>query len=122
MEWKALLDLSWLPVYANLSSTVPGSKITFDDIDVHGGKLSLYYLRSDSMSLGSMRCWADSAEDKAVTLRGYWPYVSVGSTGFVAEGLAPGKHSVSCVVLEEKEDHGEHIGTNRVSIIAVLAS
>lgn len=102
----------------------PGSRITFTDIHVHGGRINLFYLRSPNWGLGNMRCWADDAEHKAVKLQGYWPYtdVTVGSAGFVADGLVPGKHSVTCVVLDEKEDHEGVEGTNRVDIIAVLAS
>lgn len=69
-----------------------------------------------------MRCWADDDVHNAVTLQGYWVYVNVGSTGLVADGLQPGTHTVTCVVLEEREDHNGIKGTNTVHIIAVLAS
>lgn len=107
---------------AHPRSTTPGAKITFSDIDVHGGKLSIYYLRGSNLGLGNMRCWADNDYDRAVKLQGFWTYVNVGSAGFITKGLQPGKHSVTCEVMDETEDHNGVEGTHRCSIIAVMAS
>lgn len=121
--WNGKHYWTWVRVGRSDSrSTVAGSKITFSDIEVNGGQLGLYYLRGWNLALGNMRCWADNDEDKAVKLTGFWQYINVGSVGPVADGLSTGLHSVSCVVLDEIEDHNGIEGTNRVSIIAVLAA
>ncbi|BEJ17207.1 hypothetical protein CspHIS471_0606080 [Cutaneotrichosporon sp. HIS471] len=102
-----------------------GARITFTDVDVHGGFLGLYYLRSVSMGLGNLRCWADGNEGASKLLVGQWGYVSVGSVGAVATGLAPGKHSVTCEVdqttqaVPNKEAEGS---LHKTRIIAVIAS
>lgn len=98
----------------------PGSTITFSDIEVHGGTLSLYYLRAGRQGLGNFKCWADNNKNAATTLVGPWSYVAVGGVGVVATNLPAGKHSMTCEVLDEsveKENPG-----HTVKIIAVLAS
>ncbi|BEI94098.1 uncharacterized protein CcaverHIS019_0605570 [Cutaneotrichosporon cavernicola] len=102
-----------------------GARITFTDVEVHGGFLGLYYLRSVSMGLGNLRCWVDGNEGASKLLVGQWGYVSVGSVGAVATGLAPGKHNVTCEVdqttqaIPNEEAEGS---LHKTRIIAVIAS
>ncbi|CAK9784167.1 hypothetical protein CC85DRAFT_281824 [Cutaneotrichosporon oleaginosum] len=102
-----------------------GARVIFPDVEVSGGFLGLYYLRSGSMGLGNLRCWADGNEGAAKLLIGHWGYVSVGSVGAVATGLAPGKHTLTCEV--DKTTHaqpGDHVegSMHKTRIIAVIAS
>ncbi|GMK57560.1 hypothetical protein CspeluHIS016_0403940 [Cutaneotrichosporon spelunceum] len=102
-----------------------GARVTFTDIDVSGGFLGLYYLRSTSMGLGNLRCWADGDQGSSKLLVGYWNYVSVGSVGVIATGLAPGKHNVTCEVDKTTNavPHPDAKGSmHKTRIIAVIAS
>lgn len=66
-----------------------------------------------------MRCWADNDKGKATIVKGYWYYVSVGSSTVVATGLTEGKHSMTCEVTQETDDpEGKH----KAQIIAVLGT
>lgn len=102
-----------------------GARVTFPDVEVHGGFVGVYYLRSGVMGLGNLRCWVDGDEGGAKLLVGQWGYVSVGSVGAVATGLAPGKHSLTCEVDQTTNSHmGDQVegGLHKVRIIAVIAS
>lgn len=102
-----------------------GARVTFPDVEVSGGFLGVYYLRSSSMGLGNLRCWADGDEGAAKLLVGQWGYVSVGSVGAVATGLAPGKHSLTCEVDKTTNAQpGDQVegSMHKTRIIAVIAS
>lgn len=52
----------------------PGARVTFE-IETHRGTIKLYYLRSERMSLGKIRCWLDDDEKQGkegVLINGYW--------------------------------------------------
>lgn len=102
-----------------------GARVTFENIEVHGGFVGIYYLRSGGMGLGNVRCWVDGDEERGKLLIGQWGYVSVGSVGVVATGLTPGKHNLTCEVdktTDSKMGEGVEGGLHKVRIIAVIAS
>lgn len=100
-----------------------GARITFADIEVSGGFMGVYYLRSDSLGMGNLRCWPDDDEGKSRVLVGQWGYVSVGSVGVVAEGVERGRHNLTCVVdASTSAKVGVEGGPHKVRIIAVIAS
>ncbi len=102
-----------------------GARVTFPDVEVSAGFLGIYYLRSSVMGLGNLRCWVDADEGAAKLLVGHWGYVSVGSVGAVATGLAKGKHSLTCEVDKTTNAQpGDQVegSMHKTRIIAVIAS
>ncbi len=52
----------------------PGARVEFE-IPVHAGTIKMYYLKSERMSLGKIRCWVDDGEKEGkegVLLNGWW--------------------------------------------------
>lgn len=52
----------------------PGARVEFE-IPVHSGTIKIYYLKSERMSLGKVRCWVDDGEKEGkegVVLNGWW--------------------------------------------------
>lgn len=99
-------------------SDKPGSTVTFSDLESHAGGLSIYYKRSNK-DMGDMLCWVDDNKDKAVTLIGFWQYVTVGYSMPVRTDLNQGKHSLTCEVLETTHDPA---GGTLVQIIAIMGT
>ncbi|KAL7417666.1 hypothetical protein BDY24DRAFT_375666 [Mrakia frigida] len=104
-----------------LWAETPGS--TFEvELDVTGGKVEIYYLRAGAADyrLGSVECWIDDDVDSKRRFDGWWddgnPHI--GQFGVVAEGLSPGKHTLSCEVMEDSVN--PHGGTE-FRIISVVA-
>ncbi|TXT15551.1 hypothetical protein VHUM_00054 [Vanrija humicola] len=112
-DWK---EVGWHDKHF-WSSETPGERITFSDIPVSEGSLSLYYLRGSDE--GSMLCWYDDKRDKAQLLVGHWNYVHVGSLGVVATGLPPKNYSLTCEISKETESTQNKTITH---IIAVMSS
>lgn len=106
---------------ANARSDKAGSKITFQDITVVDGSVSLYFLRSWGHDMGDLRCWVNDAEDKAALLTGLWGFVSVGARQLIAKDLKPGTYSVTCRSEVAQGENGEKGGA-RTQIIAVMAT
>ncbi|KLT40754.1 hypothetical protein CC85DRAFT_142686 [Cutaneotrichosporon oleaginosum] len=74
----------------------PGSRVTFE-IPVHAGTIKMFYLRSERMSLGKIRCWIDDDEaagKEGVLLNGYWKrdWLNIGQYTTLAENLPEGTH------------------------------
>lgn len=89
-------------------ATQPGSTITFDNIEVHAGILSVFHMRCDQ-NYGNAKCWVDNNKNQAVTIVSTWKSVCISALHVVSEKLNPGKHSLTCEVLEETDDkNGQH--------------
>ncbi|BEJ13252.1 hypothetical protein CspHIS471_0304260 [Cutaneotrichosporon sp. HIS471] len=85
----------------------PGARVTFE-IPVHAGTIKMYYLRSERMSLGKIRCWIDDDEaagKEGILLNGWWKrdWINIGQYTTLAENLPPGVHRVNCVNLNETD-------------------
>ncbi|GMK56824.1 hypothetical protein CspeluHIS016_0306640 [Cutaneotrichosporon spelunceum] len=98
-----------------------GSQITFPNITVVDGTISLYFLRSWGHDMGDLLCWIDSDEESAALLTGLWGFVSVGARQLVAQDIKPGTHSLTCRSQEAKGQNGEK-GGSRTQIIAIMAT
>jgi hypothetical protein len=98
-----------------------GATITFPDITVVDGTVSLYFLRSWGHDMGDLRCWVNDDEDKAALLSGFWGFVSVGARALIAKDLKAGVYSVTCRSVQG-ELHDGNPGGNRTQIIAVMAT
>ncbi|WOO76569.1 thiamine pyrophosphokinase 1 [Vanrija pseudolonga] len=97
------------------SSSTPGERITFSDIPVSEGTLSIFYLRGPHE--GSMLCWYDDNRTHAQQVIGYWDYVNVGSIGVVATGLPAKNYSLTCEIDKETKAEGNETVAH---IIAVM--
>lgn len=104
-----------------LRSETAGSTITFPDITVVDGTISLYFLRSWGNDMGDLRCWIDDDDADATLLTGYWGFVSVGARQLVAQDIPPGTHSLTCRSEAAKGEDGTPGGA-RTQIIAVMAT
>ncbi|BEI98430.1 hypothetical protein CcaverHIS631_0307290 [Cutaneotrichosporon cavernicola] len=98
-----------------------GSQITFPNITVVDGTISLYFLRSWGHDMGDLLCWVDNDEGNAALLTGWWGFVSVGARQLVSQDIKPGTHSLTCRSQEAKAHNDEKPGT-RTQIIAVMAT
>ncbi|ORX35756.1 hypothetical protein BD324DRAFT_631543 [Kockovaella imperatae] len=82
----------------------PGARVSFE-IETAVGVVKVYSLRSRSFGFGTAECWMDESKDKSVKLVGYWDRAeNVGRFDTVASGLRPGKHRLTCQMLEETSD------------------
>lgn len=84
-------------------ATEPGAIIRFDNVEVHAGIVSLYYLRCDQ-NYGDAKCWIDDNKDGAVEVVSTWDFVCIPAMHTIAENVPAGKHSVSCEILEKTSD------------------
>ncbi|KAH8090423.1 hypothetical protein HD553DRAFT_266702 [Filobasidium floriforme] len=93
------------PQKVYLKADEPGSKLTFD-IETRLGTIKLYSLRSKTFGLGSIDCWVDDREEDKVRADGWWDNgdLNIGRFTTVATGLAPGMHTVTCVLSSETLD------------------
>jgi hypothetical protein len=49
----------------------PGAQVSFE-LETNVGWIKMYSLRSRDFGLGSVKCWADEALDRAVRVDGWW--------------------------------------------------
>ncbi len=98
-----------------------GSKITFPNITVVDGTISLYFLRSWGHDMGDLKCWVNDDEAHATLLTGWWGFVSVGARQLVKQDLKAGTYSLTCLSQEAKGEDGKP-GGSRTQIIAVMAT
>ncbi|KLT44089.1 CAP64-like protein, partial [Cutaneotrichosporon oleaginosum] len=83
------------------------------------GRVELHYLTSGTFGLGSVDCSVDGGQkrrfDGHENLR---PGVNVGRAKVLAEGLAPGEHELTCVLLDQTAHPG---GGKEFRLISVLS-
>lgn len=85
-----------------------GAQITFDNIDVHAGIVSLFYLRCDQ-NYGNAKCWIDDNKHEAVEIVSTWKFICISTLAVVTDRAPPGKHSVTCEISENTADkNGKH--------------
>jgi hypothetical protein len=95
----------------------PGSKISFPFTTTQGNVI-LQYLRSREFGLGNIRCWIDDTEDSTTKyIEGYWnePY-NIGRTT-TWDRVAPGEHTLHCVLRDQTADPG---GKKEFRIISLM--
>ncbi|KAL1405035.1 hypothetical protein Q8F55_008658 [Vanrija albida] len=85
-----------------------GAQITFDNIDVSAGIVSLFHLRCDQ-NYGNAKCWIDDKKDEAVEIVSTWKFICISTLAVVTEKASPGKHSLTCEISENTADkNGKH--------------
>ncbi|KAL7412652.1 hypothetical protein BDY24DRAFT_416030 [Mrakia frigida] len=99
----------------------PGSTFTVE-LEVSSGKVEIYYLRAGpkEYKLGSVECWIDDDTENKKRFDGWWwdgmPHV--GQFGVVGENVSPGKHTLTCELMEETANPN---GGTEFRIISVVA-
>ncbi len=84
------------------------------------GRVELHYLTSGTFGLGSVECSVDGSAKK-VRFNGHANLragVNVGRAKVLAEGLAPGEHELTCVLLDATLHPG---GGKEFRLISVLS-
>ncbi|WVQ73720.1 hypothetical protein IAR50_003300 [Cryptococcus sp. DSM 104548] len=71
-----------------------------------GGSILIGYQRSAKLGLGSVYCWVDDERESGKRIDGWWKLDkrNMGMVSEVRSGLEPGRHTLSCEVLEETLD------------------
>ncbi|ODO07029.1 hypothetical protein I350_04397 [Cryptococcus amylolentus CBS 6273] len=102
-----------------LITNTTGTKVQFQ-LETGSGHIGIQYQRSPTYGLGSVKCWVDGSEHQAVKVHGYWErphHLSQPAT--VKDGLKPGKHLLTCQLLDETQDPN---GGKEFRLIAVTAA
>ncbi|KAL0252442.1 hypothetical protein I308_101834 [Cryptococcus tetragattii IND107] len=92
------------------SQTLPGRRyISQPDARQNpqaGGSILIGYQRSAKLGLGSVWCWIDDDREGGQRVDGWWKLDkrNMGMVKEIAAGLAPGKHTLTCEVLEDTLD------------------
>ncbi|WVQ96344.1 hypothetical protein IAU59_003448 [Kwoniella sp. CBS 9459] len=88
-----------------LVARIPGAKVSFE-LETSVGLVKMYSLRSKTFGLGSVKCWADDEVHKSVRVDGWWNNgdVNIGRFASIRNDLRPGRHVITCELLEETLD------------------
>ncbi|KGB74594.1 hypothetical protein I307_02196 [Cryptococcus deuterogattii 99/473] len=90
-----------------LIARTPGARVSFE-LETSVGIVKMYALKSKTFGLGTIECWVDEERRKNVKIEGYWDNgnVNIGRFAPIRDNLQPGKHTVTCELLEETSDPG----------------
>ncbi|KAL0250672.1 hypothetical protein I308_102855 [Cryptococcus tetragattii IND107] len=90
-----------------LIARTPGARVSFE-LETSVGIVKMYALKSKTFGLGTVECWVDEERRKSVRIEGYWDNgnVNIGRFAPIRDNLQPGKHTVTCELLEETSDPG----------------
>ncbi|KIJ25849.1 hypothetical protein M422DRAFT_38440 [Sphaerobolus stellatus SS14] len=104
-----------------LRATEPGSYAKFDVQVGVMNRVRVTYLRSKTFGLGDVWCWIDGNKKGGTRLSGYWNVdnVNIAIVGVVSDKTPPGKHVLTCEVMQETNDQGKG---HEFRMIAVDAS
>ncbi|WVQ82440.1 hypothetical protein IAT38_004568 [Cryptococcus sp. DSM 104549] len=90
-----------------LVARTPGARVTFE-METEVGIVKMYALKSKTFGLGTIECWADEERDKSSKIVGWWDNgeVNIGRFASIRDDLKPGRHTITCELLEETSDPG----------------
>ncbi|EAL23460.1 hypothetical protein CNBA1100 [Cryptococcus deneoformans B-3501A] len=103
-----------------LVARTPGARVTFE-LETSVGIVKMYALKSKTFGLGTVECWADEERRKSVKIEGYWDNgnVNIGRFAPIRDNLQPGKHTITCELLEETSDPGGGREFRMISMMSV---
>ncbi|OXG24589.1 hypothetical protein C366_00118 [Cryptococcus neoformans Tu401-1] len=98
----------------------PGARVSFE-LETSVGIVKMYALKSKTFGLGTVECWADEERRKNVKIEGYWNNgnVNIGRFAPIRDNLQPGKHTITCELLEETSDPGGGHEFRMISMMSV---
>ncbi|KAL7421921.1 hypothetical protein Q5752_003693 [Cryptotrichosporon argae] len=100
-----------------LIASQPGATVEFE-LETNVGVVKIYSLKSQTFGLGKIACAVDGGE--SVIVDGYWEQSeNIGRFAIIAEGLAPGTHTLACELLTETSDPGNGTEFRLISVMSV---
>ncbi|ADV20148.1 hypothetical protein I305_01227 [Cryptococcus gattii E566] len=103
-----------------LIARTPGARVSFE-LETSVGIVKMYALKSKTFGLGTVECWVDEERRKSVKIEGYWDNgnVNIGRFAPIRDNLQPGKHTVTCELLEETSDPGGGHEFRMISMMSI---
>ncbi|KAK8870123.1 hypothetical protein IAR55_000693 [Kwoniella newhampshirensis] len=103
-----------------LVGRVPGATVTFE-LETNVGLVKMYSLKSKTFGLGTIECWVDEERDRSAKVIGWWDNgdINIGRFDTIRDDLRPGRHTVTCEVLEETSDPGGGHDFRMISLMSV---